>query len=528
MNPAPPAAVLVIGIDAANPDLLREWARQGSLPHIRTLLDRGLIAESMSLPGFYVGSTWPSLYTGTSPAKHGLHYLKQLIPGTYRFRRMSDGAFVQRAPVWGMLSRAGRRVAVLDVPLSRPDPGLNGLQVVEWGGHDAVFGFHTHPPEAATSIREKFGNHPAGSRCDAPRRGAEDYQRFIAALERGARLKGALTVDQLHQGGWDLVMQVFTESHCVGHQCWHLHDPTHPNHDPSIRSLTGDPLARVYTAIDAAVGEILTAAGDALVFLVVAHGMSYRFGASFLLPDILVRLGVSAPPPPESGGSPLFRLASSLWRVLPSGARRALSPIRGRFGGRAPARESPVLPPHLQASRCFPVNNGLAAGGIRLNLRGREPTGMLEPGPQAETFCTELARDLLAIVDDRTGQPLIRRVLRTRDFYQGEHLADLPDLLVEWSDAAATGVGGRVRIRSPRIGTMEGINTYGRTGEHRPEGLLVAAGKGIPAGRLPRPVSILDFSPTIAALFDVTLLDTDGEVIPEFVVPHVARRGEQV
>ena len=53
------------------------------------------------------------------------------------------------APFWSHLSRAGRRVAILDVPLTRIDPSINGLQVVEWGGHDSVYGFQTWPPGVA-------------------------------------------------------------------------------------------------------------------------------------------------------------------------------------------------------------------------------------------------------------------------------------------------------------------------------------------------------------------------------------------
>jgi hypothetical protein len=60
------------------------------------------------------------------------------------------------------------------------------------------------------------------------------------------------------------------------------------------------------------------------------------------------------------------------------------------------------------------------------------------------------------------------------DLYQGSCLDDLPDLLVEWSDEVPTGsemVGGgiaaAVRASSAKIGSVEGVNQYGRTGEHR-------------------------------------------------------------
>ena len=77
------------------------------------------------------------------------------------------------------------------------------------------------------------------------------------------------------------------------------------------------------------------------------------------------------------------------------------------------------------------------------------------------------------------------------------------------------GAASVVRAHSPRIGVVEGVNTYGRTGEHRLEGLLIAAGPGIPAGRIDRPVSVLDFAPTIGALLGVELPAGEGQIVPE-------------
>ena len=295
-TPTPPSKVLVLAIDAANPGLLRHWAADGTLPHLRSLMSRGLTGQTRSVDGFFIGSTWPSFYTGMTPARHGLHYLVQLQPGTYDFYRTADRGLVRSDPFWSHLSRAGRRVGVLDVPLTRLDPAVNGMQVVEWGSHDAVFGFRTWPPQVAETITSRFGAHPLGPSCDAVGRSAEQYREFVESLVRGVQAKASLTREFLHRGGWDFFIQVFTESHCVGHQCWHLHDDRHPAHDPALAATMGDPIRRVYAAIDTAIGEVLQVAGDAIVVVMTAHGMSHWHGAQFLLQDILFRLGVAQPP----------------------------------------------------------------------------------------------------------------------------------------------------------------------------------------------------------------------------------------
>ncbi|HVT39645.1 MAG TPA: alkaline phosphatase family protein [Gemmatimonadaceae bacterium] len=524
----PPSKVVVLGIDAASPALLKQWAADGTMPNIRSVMQRGLVADTLSVEGFFIGSTWPSLYTGTTPARHGLHYLVQLVPGTYRLERPADGRLIDGEPFWTAISRAGHRVAVLDVPLTRADTSLNGIQVVEWGGHDALYGFHAWPADLERTIRASFGDYPPGSSCDADRRSAVDYRTFADSLISGVRAKARLTRHFLAQGNWDLFVQVFTEAHCAGHQCWHLHDTRHPAHDLATVAVTGDPLRRVYAAIDTAIGEVLEDAGDALVVIVAAHGMSHWYGAHFLLRDILFRLGAARPapepaPPPASLRSAAIAGARWTWRRLPPSLRAALSPLRQRLSRDTdPGERQQTIGVDEDASRCFVLDNGLAVGGIRLNLAGREPRGVLHPGADADAFCDWLSRELLAIVDERTGTPLVRRVLRTADLYQGPHLDRLPDLLVDWSDEVpsgstelAGGIGATVRVRSSAVGVVEGANDFGRSGEHRRGGLLVVAGPGVRAGQLNRVISILDIAPTLAAALGVHLPNCDGHPLPE-------------
>ena len=130
MSPAP-SHLVVLGIDAASRPLVERWMQDGTLPNLKALSARGVMAPTRGVDGFFIGSTWPSLYTGTHPAHHGVHYLVQLIPGSYKLHYIAQSEFVCGDLFWRVLSRAGRRVAVLDVPLSRLDPEVNGIQVVE-------------------------------------------------------------------------------------------------------------------------------------------------------------------------------------------------------------------------------------------------------------------------------------------------------------------------------------------------------------------------------------------------------------
>lgn len=512
------AKLIVLGIDAGSPALLERWVDEGRLPAIGALIDRGLSGTVAGVEGLFIGSTWPTFYTGLLPGRHGVYRIEQIESGTYDFFRPFDRPDgIGGSPFWQLASGAGRRVAVLDVPLSGIDPELNGIQTVEWGGHDAVYGFRTSPPELAEQIRSEVGEYPLPSDCNANRRTAAEFEAFVSGLETAVAQRADLTLRVLERESWDLLVQVFTEAHCAGHQCWHIHDPTHPAHDPELRAELGDPLERVYRAIDAAVGTILAQAGGATVLLFSAHGMSHFRGANFLLPEILRQLGVTHAR--QDSRSLAADLRGAISRLLPDAIRHRIRALRQRKRVKGDRQSS--IRADVTRSLCFPIPNGFPVSGIRLNIAGREPNGMLQPGIEVDEFCSNLARHLLAIVDERTGSPLVERVVRTRELYDGPRADALPDLLVHWNGtptgtlAHGDGRDASVRASSPGIGTVEATNRWVRTGEHVPEGFFVLAGPGMPQGRRAAPVPLADLHPTLCRLMELPDPDVDGTVIPE-------------
>ena len=493
------AKVLVIGLDAAEKDLILAWAQSGYLPTFRRLLEAGAWGIMQGPLGMHAASCWQSLFTAVTPARHGRHGDRQIRVGTYEMYRFRP-ADVKREPFWNVLSRAQRRVAVIDVPYVALSQELNGLHVVDWTTHAADNGFATWPPELGRQLREQFGVDRVGI-CDYLRlRTAEEFAAFRDTLVARVKMKVAASRQLLRQGPWDLFMTVFSESHCIGHQCWHLHDRAHPRHDPAVAGAIGDPMRTLYGALDEALAELLDAAGSETTVLVVcSHGMGPNYYGAHLLGEILARLG-HRPPPASKPRWP--------WRVLQRTWRRLPLPLRARLADLQKHAVDVVWPAVDRRSMCFEVPNGEVYGAIRVNLVGREPQGTITPGHQYDTFCAELSRDLCALVNVDTGQPAVRRVLRTADLYDGPHLGDLPDLLVEWNSDAPLET-----VYSAKTGTIRGTVPGPRTGHHKPQGLVLAAGPGIRPRQIGEPVSVMDVAPTIAAILGVRLPDIDGRPI---------------
>jgi predicted AlkP superfamily phosphohydrolase/phosphomutase len=516
----PLTKVLFLEMDAGEQSLVRQWAAEGVMPHVQRLLRRGIVGPTMAPEGFFVGAIWPSLTTGMTPAGHSRHSLEQLRPGTYEFFHPRPPEQIKREPFWKALSRAGKRLAVLDMPLSGIAEGLNGIQIAEWGAHDYVYGFNTWPPALKDEVVAKFGPAPF-FHCDGPK-SPEQIAAMRDRLVRAVQAKAELTCHYLGQGGWDFFSQCFTESHCVGHQCWHLHDPAAPWHDPAHVAIAGDPVKDVYAAIDAAIGRIVAMVGDdTVVILALGHGMGQAYGAYYLFPQILLGLGVAAPRARQEDARAAKEATdtalSAVWRAMPRGVKDMLRPLRDGLRDwidHDPNWERPGGPRHIDpaASQCFTIDNNHAASAVRLNLVGREPNGIIHPGAEADAFCDRLARDLMEIRDADRGIPAFLKVEKTADLFQGDQLHWLPDLLAMWNPAMPV---GKARLTSPKLGVIEGQYGLARSGEHRPEGMFVAIGRGLEPRLLNRTVAVEDLAPTFAGLLGVALKGIDGQPIAE-------------
>ncbi len=483
--------MLVVGFDASDPRLARELADDGRLPAFRSLVAQGASAELPSPWGLFPNATWNTVATGVNAGRHGRYCWGQHVPGTYEVHRMSHTT--PHPPFWRALHRAGRRVAVIDVPEApRPEPGLDGIQVNGWGRHEEHARFATSPPELAGEILQRFGEQPR-TPCKVyarDERWAELRDDLVAGIDRKQALCGAYLADE----AWDLFMVVFTEGHCIGHQAWAFHDANHPCHDPRLARTVGDPVVDVHLAHDAALGRLLELAGDdTTVVALWPSGVGPNYDATFMFGQIVQRIADRIAPP--SPGVRARELARRAWR-------RTARPLLPRDP------DTRGFVSFSNGSRAFyRAPNNEAYGAIRVNLRGREPAGVIEPGPELDALYSRIERELSTWTNFDTGTPLFRSVERVDRHYSGPELDRLPDLIVEFSRDAIVRRAG-----SPDYGIVE--DEYGgtRSGDHYPGGLLVVRGPGIEAGTAVDPVRLVDLAPTISAALGTELDGVEGLV----------------
>ena len=515
-------SVVVVGLDAAEVSLVERYMAEGAMPTLASLAPRGFMCRLSSVADAFAGAVWPSFLYGVHPGKHGYCGGYPVKTGT-----LDVGPTVEienpYRPFYAEMQEEPPRVVVLDVPKSYPDRKARGACLVAWGAHAARSTAASHPPEILAEVMREIGPYPL------PLLTQEDdvhelsyYLDLLRRLLDGVEARRRLNRYFLRRDPSDLFITVFSETHVVGHRFWHFMDESHPWHDENAPGKLKTAIRGVYAAVDGAIGDLVERIDPhATLLLVSGHGVKANYNARELLPRFLERFcGVEG----RLSERPAFgRLAAGGALAL-----RSLVPpaLRARIKRHAPwSVRQRVRSHYLKAiwgwdrwpamrAFCTPTEDN---GYIRVNLKGREPNGLVEPGAEYEALLSELTAELLSLTDIESGRPVIASALRPQQKYSGPAAPRMPDLIVHW--APGTPIRG---LRSARFGDVVAPpRLHHRSGDHQPHGFLVAAGPTVSRGAGPKDAHILDLAPTILSLLDRPIPShLDRKILPEIAPEH--------
>ncbi|HKC62977.1 MAG TPA: alkaline phosphatase family protein [Pyrinomonadaceae bacterium] len=517
-KPKPPRQLL-IALDAMDWGLLEKWSSEGKLPNFRRLIEEGTRAKLRTTAEQLPDTVLSSLYTGSNPAKLEKYFYCQYDPETVGLKYLPDEA-LKRPAFWDYLSRAGKRVGVIDPPKFPASRELSGFQLTNWGAHATSAQRSSTPASLMDEVEKRFGKHPIGA-CDAVDDKPEALKGLRERIIEGAHLRGRVCRWLMENQEWDVFFVVFSETHCVGHHFWRFVDPTHPRHNEEDTHGLADTIEQVYRAIDEEIGEMIELAGeDTLTMVFAGHGMGPIYHASWNLPEILDLLGYGREPAVkrdgnEASGNQKAREAKvNPWRIL-----KMILPGRLQYF----IKESlPLSWQHRllfkwykggrdwRGCRAFSVPNNDSVGAIRLSVKGRDRDGLVEPGEEYERVCQDIAAALYELTDPVTGRAVVKRVTFTHEEFHGPYLDGLPDITVLWDQSFAW-----ESLHSPRFGTLRLRTQDSRSGSHTPLGFVLVKGAGVPAGVELANHSIYDIAATVLEVAGVAApSDLDGQPLP--------------
>jgi len=518
--------VMVIGLDSADADLIERWCDEGHLPVLRSLRAQGAWGRLGTTADVLHVSAWPSFYTGTTPDKHGLYHAYVMRPGSQAPERPRPDESPEPF-FWKLLSDAGKRSIVIDAFMNCPLEEFEGTQVLEYGTWTWFTEPTTRPRELQGEMLARFGRYPAEDHSRVL--GPPECAGFRDRLVRGAQKKAEVVRWLMQREPWDFFLVVFGESHPAGHYFWHLHDASYPAHPAGGAGRLGSALRDVYAAIDAAIGQIVASLdGDTTLLVLSVDGMGPNYSGSHLLEEALKQLGLYTTAGERASSGRATSLAAGAGRrkglakrlrdLVPSSVRLAVSrhllshDLKQRLAMRWMTAD--VV---WAETRAFLINNA-NEGYIRVNLKGREPQGIVAPGPEYEQLCESLVAAARELVNPGTGRPAARTVWRTDAIYQGPCRDRLPDVIVSWDPAArlTTEIFGETCGLLKASAPWEIVPHY--TGNHEPAAFLIARGPGVPAGAVLDNAHVLDLAPTVLSYFGVDQTSSmDGKILPQLL-----------
>ena len=509
--------LLIIGLDGATLDLIHPWAAEGKLPTLAGLMQSGVTGPLESTLPPVTSPAWPTFMTGKNPGKHGVFDFIRPNAGTFE---MVNASQIDGRLLWEILSDAGYSVGVLNVPITYPPRAVNGYLVPGLLAPDQ--GLTTYPTDLLTPYRAELGRYRITPDVQF---NPAHVDEFIADLHDliDTQLRYALRLMQ--DQPTDVLMMHFLASDNASHALWRYMDPTHPRYDAALADEYGDALLKVYQHLDTAIQHLTSTPASRAVqplntMVMSDHGFGplhrtvnlnmllLEKGLMHLKPRMFTRLRYALF---KRGLTPksVYRLLEKmgLQNITAKVSRQARNQAVGKF----------LSFEDVDWSRTFCYSMG-HVGQVYLNLKGREPEGIVEPGDYAATRQTVIDA-LMTLRNPDTGQPMVDRIIPREEAASGPYLDRAPDLHLI--------LDGYRAIAFPLFATDGQIVTQqirGDSGCHRLHGAFVASGPAFARGTI-EGARILDLAPTILHLLNVPVpADMDGRVLTDALAPDLRAR----
>ena len=493
---------MIIGWDGVDWKILRPMLDAGELPALQRLIDRGAYGDCLSTVPSHSWCAWPSFMTGLNPAGHGVFDILEHKPGVSK-RLPVTFRSIKAPTIFEDLTRADKTSIVANIPLTFPTPPVKGKVIA--GGVLPASRSYTHPAELQSELDAHTPFPVNGMSWTTFRNRPEAFLEECSAITAKRQETFEYMLDTTD---WDFACLVYVSTDRIQHCLMQYISPDHPAHD----LVKDTPVARgtraIYKQLDDGLASLLgRSTEDDLVMFMSDHGHQPCTRAC-TMDRILKHLGYLD----FARGSFAFNLIR--WGPGRRIARRVYDLLK--LHGKVSIPASPI-----EWSKTIAYTSVVSTGeGVSINLKGREPNGIVEPGDY-DRLRDEVAEALGKFRDPGTGAAPIRKIYFKEEVLSGPFLETAPDLLLVPAEGYSL-----THARS----MVEDADWL--SGDHRLEGVIVATGPEVTPGPLQETVRLIDLGPTsLAALKVPSAIERDGRVLPTLAGTgasfHVVSPGER-
>ena len=415
---------LLVGIDAACAPVLSDLVGMNAeIPTLRGLLEEGASGPLESQIPPWTASAWPSLFTGTNPGKHGIFSF--LAFEGYDWD-VVNATHLREPALWELLDSRGLSSVVVNVPVTHPPRSFSGALIP---GYTAPENPACHPEGVLDEVRQEIGSY----RVYPPHEGASDADRseMVANYRDLVRTRGEafrLLADRYDP---DFGFVQFQATDSVFHE--------RPGDMEAVRA--------VYEAVDDEIRETLDACEPRNTLVASDHGIGRYDGYEFRVNEFLREAGyVETKRGGESGMPAWGPIRNGKGDDDPAVLERAMAlaatvgVTSQRVGGVVERLGLTdlvldVVPQGMIRAGTeqvdFPNSRAYMRErielGIRINLEGREPNGIVP-----ETEYEAIREDLIARlrgVRTPDGEPVFERVVPRETVFHGPAAGEAVDVV---------------------------------------------------------------------------------------------------
>jgi predicted AlkP superfamily phosphohydrolase/phosphomutase len=497
--------VLVIGIDGGTFDLIRPWADRGDLPNLGRLMAGGVHAPLESTLPPVTAPAWATFATGSNPGKHGVFDFIRPMGGQFE---MVNSSSIRTPTLWQILSESGRKVGVVNVPVTYPPTPVDGFVV--GGMLSPASGEFAYPADLLARYEGQLPPYRIAPRIQYKAGNEEEFGNDLLDLvDRRGEYALRLMADHAH----DFLMFHFQATDVGQHALWKFVDPNHHDHEPRAAARYGPILAGLYRHVDEAIGRMVERLEDDTTVIVMSdHGFGPLHNVVnlnlFLLDRGLLRLKRGAWTRLKAG---LFRAGltpASVWHLVErAGLQNYVWQVSKSARNKVVHRFLSFDDVDWSRTLAYSIGH---VGQVYVNLAGREPDGVVAPG-EYEEVRRRVSDTLQELCHPETGKPMVTRVVPGDHVVHGPFAHRGPDLHIVLDDYRA--------IAFPLFATDSHVVTRqirGDSGCHRLHGILVAWGANVRQGAGIDDPHIVDLAPTILHLLGLPVPEEmDGRVLAE-------------
>ncbi|HLG29423.1 MAG TPA: alkaline phosphatase family protein [Candidatus Brocadiales bacterium] len=432
--------VVVLGLDGTPYSLIDGLIRQGELPNFSSLLSNGSMVKMKSVHPPVSSVAWTSFMTGKNPAKHGIFGFTDRQPDSYEIY-FPNSKNIMSETLWDILGVNDKRSVVINVPSTYPAKELNGVLISGFVAIDIARA--AYPLSIVTKLKEM------GYKIDVDTQLAkESKDKLFDDLYKTIERRREALIHFFEKEAWDLFVGVITETDRLHHFFWE---------DMEKKNGYGTRFIEYYRLIDEILGQILQRVDDNTTLIIISD-----HGFCTLKKEVHVNHWLK-----ENGFL--------------------------RFKSEQPKSIADMC----EDSKAYCLD----PGRIYINLKGREPKGVIVEGREYEEIRDCLIEKLLNLRDTESQDKMILAVHKREDIYKGPYCHKSPDLVLE----SRNGYDLKGAVNKNTLtgkGLLNGMHTYDNA-------LFYINKKGLNGNNL----NIMDVAPTILSLLGVKPpVDMDGAI----------------